>query len=66
MSTENRARGVPRTLLWALLVLAVAANVCTTLLSLPIALGITSGIIAVALCVLLVRDHLRRRARPTT
>ncbi|MDX3659803.1 hypothetical protein PV646_21085 [Streptomyces sp. ID05-26A] len=64
MSTENRGR--PRTFLWVLLVLAVVANLCATLFSLPIAFGTTSGIIAVSLCVLLVREHLRRRARPTT
>ncbi|HEX7306201.1 hypothetical protein [Lentzea sp.] len=54
-------RALPRVLVWVLLVLALAANACVSLFSLPIALGMFSGVVALALAALLVRDHFRRR-----
>jgi hypothetical protein len=55
------ARGLPRPLLWVLLVVAVAANGISSLSSLPVAVGATFGVIALALGALLVRDHYCRR-----
>jgi hypothetical protein len=57
------ARGLPRPLLWVLLVLALAANAITSISPLPVAVGVVFGVLALALGVLLVRDHYRRRAR---
>ncbi len=57
---EAPARGLPRPLLWVLLVVAVAANGIASLSSLPVAVGATFGVIALALGALLVRDHYRR------
>lgn len=56
-------RGLPRPLLWALLVIAVAANGITSVSSLPPATGAAFGVLALVLAALLVRDHYRRRAR---
>ena len=60
---ETPARGLPRPLLWLLLVLAVAANAITSVSSLPTAVGVVFGVVALGLGALLVRDHFRRRAR---
>ena len=57
------ARGLPRPLLWVLLIAAVAANAITSVSSLPTAVGVTFGVLALAIGALLVRDHYRRRAR---
>lgn len=57
------ARGLPRPLLWVLLVIALAANALTSVSSLPAAVGVVFGVVALALGALLVRDHYRRRAR---
>jgi Flp pilus assembly protein TadB len=56
------ARGLPRPLLWALLVVALAANALTSVSSLPAVVGVVFGVVALGLGALLVRDHLRRRA----
>jgi hypothetical protein len=62
--SETPTRGLPRPLLWVLLVVALAANGITSLAGLPLALTATLGVLALALGALLVRDHYRRRARP--
>jgi Flp pilus assembly protein TadB len=56
------ARGLPRPLLWVLLVIALAANAITSVSPLPTTVGVVFGVIALALGALLVRDHYRRRA----
>jgi hypothetical protein len=56
-------RGLSRGLVWVLLILAVAANASASLFSLPIAVGVVFGVIALGLGALLVRDHYRRRTR---
>jgi Flp pilus assembly protein TadB len=57
------ARGLRRPLLWALFVIALTANAVTSVSSLPTAVGVTFGVVALALGALLVRDHYRHRAR---
>ena len=52
---------LPRRLVWLLLVIVLAANAGASLSSLPAAVGIVFGVLAVALGALLVRDHRRRR-----
>jgi uncharacterized membrane protein len=44
-----------------LLVIALAANAVTSVSSLPAAVGVTFGVVALALGALLVRDHYRTR-----
>lgn len=56
-------RRLPRGLVWVLLLLAVAANAGASLFSLPIAVGVAFGVVALGLGALLVRDHYRRRTR---
>jgi hypothetical protein len=63
-SAAAPARGLPRPLLWVLLVVAVAANGTTSLLGLPLVVSATLGVLALALGALLVRDHYQRRTRP--
>lgn len=59
---DTPARGVPRRLLWVVLVLAVVANGISAVAALPV-VGSAFGVVAVVLGALLVRDHYRRRAR---
>lgn len=56
-------RELPRGLVWVLLILAVAANAGSSLFSLPIAVGVVFGVVALSLGALLVRDHYRRSPR---
>ena len=63
--TSNPAspeRGLPRPLLWVLLVIAATANVVTSISAPSAVVGAAFGVVAIALGALLVRDHLRRRA----
>jgi Flp pilus assembly protein TadB len=62
---QRGARGLPRPLLWVLLVVALAANAVTSISALPVAVSAAFGVLALALGALLVRDHYRRRARTT-
>ncbi|MFD9702552.1 hypothetical protein [Lentzea sp. NPDC059081] len=62
--TPKASRELPRVLAWVLLVLALAVNICVSLFSLPLALGVVSGVIALALAAILVSDHRRKRSRP--
>jgi Flp pilus assembly protein TadB len=55
-------RGLRRPLLWVFLVIAVTANAVTSVSSLPTAVGVSFGVVALALGALLVRDHYRHRA----
>jgi Flp pilus assembly protein TadB len=57
------ARGLRRPLLWVFLVIALTANAVTSVSSLPTAVGVSFGVVALALGALLVRDHYRHRAR---
>lgn len=59
---DTPARGVPRRLLWVLLVVAVVANGISAVAALPV-LGSAFGVVALLLGALLVRDHYRRRVR---
>lgn len=56
------ARGLPRPLLWVLLVVALAANALASVSSLPPVVGAVFGVVVLALGALLFRDHYRRRA----
>ena len=56
--------GLPRPLLWSLLAVVLVVNGLTSVLAWPIAVGIATGVVALALGALLVRDHYRRRPRP--
>jgi hypothetical protein len=55
------ALGRRRPLLWVLLGIALVANAVTSVSSLPTAVGVTFGVVALALGALLVRDHYRAR-----
>lgn len=57
------SRSSRRPLLWALLVVAVAANATTSLMGLPVAVSAALGVLALAFGALLVRDHYQRRPR---
>lgn len=57
-------RELPRGLVWVLLILAVAANAGSSLFSLPIAVGVVFGVVALSLGALLVRDHYQRSPAP--
>ncbi|GAA0942577.1 hypothetical protein [Pseudonocardia zijingensis] len=52
---------LPRPALWVLLVVAVVANGLTSMSTLPPAVGIAFGVLALVLVVLLVRDYIGRR-----
>ncbi len=54
-----------RPLLWTLLALSLTANGITSTSSLPAAVGIAFGLLALVLGAALVRDHYRRRRAAT-
>ncbi len=56
-------RGFPRPLLWVLLVATLVVNGRASFLEWPLAVGIATGVLALATGGWLVRDHYRRRAR---
>lgn len=64
-ATPGAQRGLPRPLLWVLLVVALAANAGTSFSALPVAVSAAFGVLVLALGALLGRDHYRRRARTT-
>jgi hypothetical protein len=56
-------RGLPRPLLWTVLVVGLVVNALTSILSWPLAIGIVTGVIVLGVGGLLVRDHYRGRSR---
>jgi hypothetical protein len=74
-SSEHREAPVPgpsapqrrsmRPLLWTLLAISVTANGITSTTSLPPAVGIAFGLLALVLGAVLIRDHYRARRRAT-
>jgi Flp pilus assembly protein TadB len=58
---QREPRGLPRPLLWVLLVIALAANAISSVSSLPTVVSVAFGVLVLALGALLVRDHYRRR-----
>jgi hypothetical protein len=58
---QRASRGLPRPLLWVLLVIALAANAISSVSSLPTVVSVAFGVLVLALGALLVRAHYRRR-----